>query len=93
MIRSQEICWNSREATDLMGERGGTALNVAVDKGGESGPPELGGDQLPCFQEAGMPGGVMIMAAFEDSAAKRVVCGNVDTAFIGENAGFDLPVG
>ena len=69
------------------------ALNILADKGGESGPPELGGDQLSCFQEAGMPGGFMIVAPFKDGAAKGIVCGDIDTAFIGEDAGFDLPVG
>ena len=34
----------------------GTALDVAVDEGSEAGPPEFGGDQLACFQEAGMSG-------------------------------------
>ena len=27
----------------------GTALDIAADKGGESRPPEFGGDQLACF--------------------------------------------
>ena len=70
----------------------GTALNIAVDKGGESRPPEFGGNQLACFQEAGVAGRLMIMAAFENGTAKGVVCGDVDTAFVGKDAGFDLPV-
>ena len=64
-----------------------------ADEGGESGPPEFGGDQLACFQEAGMTGRLMIMAAFEDGAAEGVVCRDVDAALVGKNAGFDLPVG
>ena len=70
----------------------GTALDVAADEGGESGPPEFGGDQLSCFQEAGMAGRFMIMAVFEDGAAKGVVGRDVDTAFVGKDAGLDLPV-
>ena len=35
----------------------------------------------------------MIMASCEDSAAEGVVCRDIDTAFVGEDAGFDLPVG
>ena len=33
------------------------------------------------------------MAAFEDSAAKGVVRGDIDTSFVRKDAGFDLPVG
>ena len=40
-----------------------------------------------------MTGGLMIMAALEDGAAEGVVCGDVDTAFVREDAGFDSPVG
>ena len=35
----------------------------------------------------------MIMAAFENGAAEGVICGNVDTAFVGKDARFNLPVG
>ena len=70
----------------------GTALNIAADKGGESGPPELGSDQLACFQEAGVAGGCMVMTAFEDGMTKRVVGRDIDTAFVSEDAGLDLPV-
>ena len=53
----------------------GTAFDVSADEGGESRPPELGGNQLTCFQETGVPGRCMIMAACENGAAKGVVCG------------------
>ena len=69
-----------------------TALNVSADKGGEAGPPELSGDQLASFQEAGMTGRFVIVAAFEDGTAKRVVRGDVDTAFVRKDAGVNLPV-
>ena len=71
----------------------GTALDVAVDEGSKAGPPEFGGDQLSGFQEAGMSGGFVIMASFQDGATKGVIRGDIDTAFIGEDAGFNLPVG
>ena len=35
----------------------------------------------------------MVMAAFEDGAAKGVVCGNIDTSLVRKDAGLDLPVG
>ena len=71
---------------------GGTALNVLVDEGSESQPPELSGDQLTGFKETGMAGGLMVMALFEDGTAKRIISGNVDTAFICEDTGLNLPV-
>ena len=70
----------------------GTALNIAADEAGESRPPEFGGDQLACFQEAGVAGRVVIMAAFEDGAAKGVVGGDIDVAFVSEDACLDLPI-
>ena len=77
---------------DLVLLANGTAFDVAADKGSKAGPPEFGSDQLPSFQEAGVSGGFMIMAVCEDSAMEGVVCGDVDTALIGEDAGLDLPV-
>ena len=71
----------------------GTALDVAADEGGEARPPEFGGDQLSGFQEAGVSGGFMIVASRKDGAAEGVVSRDIDTAFIGEDAGFNLPVG
>ena len=70
----------------------GTAFDVTADKGSEPGPPKFSGDQLACLQEAGMASRFMIMAAFENSAAKGVICGDVDTTFVGKDAHFDLPV-
>ena len=70
-----------------------TAVNIAADIGSKARPLEFSGDQLASFQEAGMTGGFVIMAAFEDGAAERVVGGNIDTALISEDTRFDLPVG
>ena len=70
----------------------GAAFNISADKGSQPGPPEFGGDQLMHFQEAGVSSGFVIMASFQDGTAKRVVRGNIDTAFVGEDAGLDLPV-
>ena len=36
---------------------------------------------------------LMIMAAFENGTAEGVIHGNVDTAFVGKDAHFNLPVG
>ena len=71
----------------------GTALDIAADEESKTGPPELGGDQLSGFQEAGVSGGFMIVASCKDGAAEGVVGGDIDTAFIGKDAGFNLPVG
>ena len=71
---------------------GGTALNVSADEGGESRPPEFCGDQLTSFTETGMASGFMVMASVEDGTVEGVISGDVDTALIGEDAGFDLPV-
>ena len=71
----------------------GTALDISADVGGEAGPPEFSCDQLSRFQEAGMTGGFVIMAALEDGAAEGIICGDIDTALVREDAGFDLPVG
>ena len=70
----------------------GTALDIAVDEGSKTRPPELGGDQLSGFQEAGVSGGLVIVAARKDGAAEGVVGRDIDTALIGEDAGLDLPV-
>ena len=81
-----------RVCVDLVLLAKGTALNIAADKGGKSRPPEFGSNQLACFQEAGVAGRFMIMAAVEDGAAKGVIGRDVDTAFVGKDAGFNLPV-
>ena len=70
----------------------GAALNIAADKGGESGPPEFGGDRLACFQEARVASRFVIMAVFEDGAAKGVIGGDIDTALVSEDACLDLPI-
>ena len=44
------------------------------------------------FQEAGVTGGFVIMAAFQDGASEGVICGNIDTALVRKDAGLDLPV-
>ena len=71
----------------------GTALDIAAYKGGEAGPPEFSGDQLASFQEAGVPGGFMVMAPFKDGASEGIICRDVDTALVREDAGLNLPVG
>ena len=44
------------------------------------------------FQEAGVAGRFMIMAPFEDGTPEGIICRDIDTAFVREDAGLDLPV-
>ena len=69
-----------------------TAFNIAPDIGSEARPPELSGDQLAGFQEAGMSRGFVIMAALEDGTAEGVVRRDIDATLVSKDAGFDLPV-
>ena len=71
----------------------GTALHVAADEGGEPRPPEFSGDKLASFQEAGVAGRLVVVAAGENGTAEGIISGDVDMAFVGEDARFDLPVG
>ena len=70
----------------------GAAFYIAADIGSEAGPPEFSGDELASFQEARVSGGFMVMATLEDGTAEGVVCRDVDTALIGKDASFNLPV-
>ena len=70
----------------------GTAFDITADKRGEAGPPEFGGDQLTRFEEAGVAGGFMVMAPCKDGATERIIGRYVDTTFVCEDAGLDLPV-
>ena len=45
------------------------------------------------LQEAGVTGGFVIMAPLKDGTAEGVIGRYVDTAFVGEDTGFHLPVG
>ena len=69
-----------------------TALNIAADIGSEARPTEFGSDQLASFQEAGVTGGLMIVATLEDGTAEGIVRRDIDAAFVREDTGFDLPV-
>ena len=71
----------------------GTAFHVTADEGSKAGPPEFSGNQLPGFQEAGVSGGFVVVASCKDGAVEGVVGGDIDTALIGEDASFNLPVG
>ena len=70
----------------------GTAFDITADERGEAGPPEFGGDQLTRFEEAGVAGGFMVMAPCKDGATERIIGRYVDTTFVCEDAGLDLPV-
>ena len=77
---------------DLILLTGGASLDVSADEGGEARPPKFSGNQLASFQETGVAGGFMIVAAHENGAAKGVVSGDIDATFIGEDASFHLPI-
>ena len=70
----------------------GTALYIAADEGGEPGPPKFSGNELACFQETGVAGRLMVMAACENGVAKGIVRGDVDAALVGKDACVNLPV-
>ena len=70
----------------------GAAFDIAANKRGEAGPPEFGGDEVTRFQEAGVTGRRVIVAAFQDGPSERVIRRNIDTALIREDASVDLPV-
>ena len=70
----------------------GAALDISADVGGQARPPEFSRDQLASLQEARMTGGFVIMAALEDGAAEGIIHGDIDTAFVREDAGLNLPV-
>ena len=61
----------------------GTALYVAADEGGEPRPPKFSGDKLVCFQETGVAGRLMVMAACENGAAKGIICVTRDVLLVG----------
>ena len=44
------------------------------------------------FQEAGVTGRLVIMASFQDGAPKGIICGDIDTAFVRQDAGLNLPI-
>ena len=39
-----------------------------------------------------MTGRFVIVASFQDGASEGVICGDIDAAFVGKDAGLDLPV-
>ena len=71
----------------------GTAINVAVDIGGEAWPPELSSDKLAGLKEAWVAGRHVIVALFKDRTAEGVIRRDIDMAFVGEDACLGLPVG
>ena len=71
---------------------GCTAFDIFTNIGSEAGPPKFGHNKLAGFQVAGVASCFMVMAVLENSVAQGVVIGNVDTALIGQDAHFDLPV-
>ena len=85
--------WDGGMGVGLVLLAGCTACNILSDVGGQARPPELGCDELACFQVAGVTGYFVIMATLEDSMMEGGVIGDIDVALIGQDACFDLPVG
>ena len=71
---------------------GCAAFDISAGKGGKAWPPEFGSNKLVDFKKAGVASGFMIMTAGKDGAAEGVVGGNIDAAFVGEDARVHLPV-
>ena len=78
---------------DLVLLTGGAALNITADEGSEARPPKFCSDELAGFKEARVSSGLVIVASLEDSTAERVISRDIDVTFVGEDAGFYLPVG
>ena len=72
---------------------GSTAFNIFADVGGETGPPRFRCNKLSGFQVAGVSGTLMVMATLENSVAEGIIVRDIDTALVGQDARFDLPVG
>ena len=70
-----------------------TALDITMNKGGKAWPPEFGGNKLTSFKEARVAGGFMVITSFKDGTEEGVVSRDVNTAFVGEDSHFNLPVG
>ena len=69
-----------------------TAFDIVANIGSKAWPPEFGRDQLMGFEEARVTGGFMIMAALEDRTAEGIISRDIDTAFVSEDSGLNLPV-
>ena len=85
--------WDGRVGIGLVLLAGGAAFNVFADVGGEAGPPEFQRDELSSFEVAGVTGAFVVVASLENGVAEGIVIGDIDTALIGQDARFDLPVG
>ena len=68
------------------------SLQHRWDKRGEIWPPKVRGNKLASFQEAGVSGGGMVMAATKDVATEVSSGGNVNATFIGEYSIGMLPI-
>ena len=84
---------DGRVGVGLVVLAGCTAFDILADVGGEAGPPELGCDKLSGFPITWVAGTVVVVATLQNSVPEGVVIWNIDTALIGQDACFDLPVG
>ena len=69
-----------------------TARNVLADKGGKSGPPKLGCNELAGLENTGVACCGMVMVSGDNGAAKVGVSWDVDTILKGQDASIVLPV-
>ena len=70
-----------------------TALDITMNKGDKAWPPEFGSNKLTSFKEARVAGKFVVMTSFKDGMAEGVVSRDINTAFVGEDFHFNLPVG
>ena len=85
--------WDGRVGVGLVLLAGGTALDIFADVGGKAGPSEFRHDELSSFEVAGVTSTFMVVTSLENGVAEGIIVGDVDTALIGQDACFDLPVG
>ena len=70
----------------------GTAFNVLLHELCETWPPEFRGDELVGFEISWVTGGFMIMASSKNRVVERVLWGDVDTIFVGQDMVIESPV-
>ena len=69
-------------SVDLVLLAGGASFNVSLNEGGQAWPPELGGYQLACFQDAGVSSSGMVMMSCHSCAVKFKVIGDIYLFFV-----------
>ena len=70
----------------------GTTLNIFLYKLHKTQPPEFSSNELAGFEITGVSSSFVVMAADKDGTAERVLWGDIDTTFVGQNVVTELPV-